>query len=84
MLKVMAQQTVVKVLTTPLGGCGSSARIMTVTPIDISASAVDININGWKKVCAIVIDKIARTLAKQEEDKKDGKLKDKDGKRKRD
>jgi len=80
----------------PMGGCASSvlsARIVTMTPIDISSSAVDLNMNTWKKVCGIVINKIAHALEKDKQDKKDkkekkddknGKQDDKNGKRKRD
>jgi len=82
-LKIMAQQSVDKTLVSGMGGCASSASVEP-RPIDIASSIVDMDIKSLKKVCSIVIDKIARKLEKKEQEEKDGEQDDKNGKRKRD
>ena len=71
-LKIMVQQSIAKTLVSGMGGCASSASVVT-RPIDIASSIVDMDIKSLKKVCSIVIDKIARKLEKKEEEEKDGK-----------
>ena len=80
----MMQQSVGKALKSGgMGGCASSAPVEP-RPIDIASSIVDMDIKSLKKVCSIVIDKIARKLEQKEAEDKDGEQDDKKGKRKRD
>jgi len=78
---VILKQKVVKAFNG--GGCASSDPLPVMTPIDISSSALDDNVNIFKKVCSTLFDKVWSAL-KDEFKKEEKKGEKKDGKRKRD